>query len=234
MLLDAASGDSKPKKDMLQVWLQGYINTLSERKRDATQKTNSREHANNDSGSMKSINSLAFLFYFALNDGHTVNEWNQHSKILCEILDERTTQIKELIGSEPASRRTLQSLYASYELTTTVTKVMAFISKQPNYKKVQKELSSSVADAAKHLLEAVLAKSAKIKAALGESGWMDKVLDSVRQNSNDAVKEEATCSESLVDTLSDVVGDGFMEDWAGSIVESWKDSVIGFSFFKPV
>jgi N-terminal acetyltransferase B complex non-catalytic subunit len=217
---------------MLRIWLLSYINTISERQHGATQAIKTSIPGQSELDSISAINSLAHLFYFALDGGDAFAECSKHRESLSDILNKWTNRTLKVDGTEPASRTTLELLYSSYELTRMVTSVMKYISKQPSYLKVQKDISSDVEDAVKDLQDAVLSKSATIKKTLGESGWMDKVLDSLTQTSDDIGKDKSTSSEAFVTTLSDVVGEGFMEDWAGNVVESWKDSIGGFSYFK--
>lgn len=234
MLLAAAIAKSGPK-ETLQVWLQEYISTISHRKHNGTQTISTKPEGRDEIDSITALNNSAYLFYFSL-DGtkHSTTEWNEHNDSLFVLLDKRVQQINKTTDSIPAFRTTLELLYTSYELARTATEIMQYISKQASYREIQKDLAQNVEDAAKRLQEAVLAKSATIKAALGESGWMDRVLDSVRQESDDASKDEASSSASVASALVDAVGEGFMEDWAGNIVESWKDSTDGFSYFKAV
>jgi N-terminal acetyltransferase B complex non-catalytic subunit len=73
----------------------------------------------------------------------------------------------------------------------------------------------------------VIEKSSTIKKSLDEGGWIDKVLESVQGD------PDVADTTSVAGTLRSVVDENFMEQWAGEVVDSWKDSVKGFAYFKP-
>ena len=126
--------------------------------------------------------------------------------------------------SAPATREVLHTLYNAYDVGTTTVKLNAYLIKAKSEIKLQASL-----DVADRLVKAVIAKSVLIKQSLDEGGWIDKVLNSVFQGDMD----EAAGTTSIPGTLKGVIDENFMEEWAGQVVNSWKDSVKGFAYFKP-
>lgn len=139
-------------------------------------------------------------------------------------MSERLNEIERLgSASAPATREVLQFLYEAYDVGTTVVRLNAYTTQTKSEIKLQESL-----DLAQRLVKVVIAKAAMIKQSLDEGGWIDRVLKSVFQGDLD-VPEDNT---SIPGTLKSVVDENFMEEWAGQVVESWKDSVKGFAYFK--
>ena len=131
----------------------------------------------------------------------------------------------EKLGSTsvPATREVLRSLYTAYDIGTNVVKLNAYLIETKSDIKLQESL-----DLAEKLVKAVIAKATMVKQSLDEGGWIDKVLNSVFQGDLDVEKD----NPSIPGTLKSVVDENFMEEWAGQVVDSWKDSVKGFAYFK--
>lgn len=85
--------------------------------------------------------------------------------------------------------------------------------------KVQMEYSKMLVESAKKVLEAVEEKSKMIKNGLDESGWIDRVLESMEVGDSG-------------EKLRSLVGENFLEEWAGWVVEGWKESVTGLGLLK--
>ena len=58
---------------------------------------------------------------------------------------------------------------------------------------------------------------------------VDKVLEFVLP---EETGEQQGVSSAIVEALREHLDDGFMEQWAGEVAESWRDSVTGFSLLK--
>ncbi|KAG0650585.1 N-terminal acetyltransferase B complex subunit arm1 [Hyphodiscus hymeniophilus] len=145
-------------------------------------------------------------------------------KILQGQLTEKLNEIDILgSGSAPATRAVLHTLYVTYDIGTTVSRLKAYLHKTNSDIK-----SYSSLDLGEQLVKTVIAKAALIKHSLDEGGWIDKVLSSVFQGDVDVVVDDA----SVPGTWKSVVDENFMEAWAGQVVDSWKDSVKGFAYFN--
>lgn len=137
---------------------------------------------------------------------------------------DRLAEVEELgPASVPATCDTLHTLYVAYDIGTTVTRLSTHLLQT----KSDVKLGDSLVTAEK-LIKATIAKATVIKQSLDEGGWIDRVLKGVYQGDIDVSAD----SLSIPGTLKSVVDENFMEEWAGQVVESWKDSVKGFAYFK--
>jgi N-terminal acetyltransferase B complex non-catalytic subunit len=161
-----------------------------------------------------------------LDSASAVKDFSDDLLHALELQKEHVSEIKD---DSLAARETLNSLYNAYELGTTAIKFIAYLSNaKQNVYNTKEETSVKTIEAAKGLLQTVVEKSTAVKKGLDESGWIDRVLESVSRG------EQASADEpkAIADTLKGMIDENFMEEWAGHILESWRDSVIGFSFFK--
>jgi N-terminal acetyltransferase B complex non-catalytic subunit len=146
---------------------------------------------------------------------------------LYEALDMQLAHILELMDDNLPTQDALHSLYTAYEVGITVLKFMSYLSrtKQSVYN-TKEERNVKTREIAERLTQLVVQKSTAIKKGLDESGWIDKVLESLSREAG--IKER----NSVADTLKSIIDENFLEEWAGYVLESWRDSVIGFSYFK--
>lgn len=147
---------------------------------------------------------------------------------LMESLQTHLASIDKMSHLVPAFASTLHALYIAHEVGITVLNFCSYISKggKDVYEK-QTEANKQVRDVAQRLLQAVTAKCTVIKQGHDESGWIDRVLGSVLPE--DDVDGDSLSVEKV---LKELVDDNFMEAWAGEVVESWKDSIVGLSLLK--
>jgi N-terminal acetyltransferase B complex non-catalytic subunit len=139
---------------------------------------------------------------------------------LCAKLEQHLSFVKEDQNTTPALWNTLHTLYTAYDLASTITKATKFLSqKDVKAHKSQIEQNKALGESAKQVMQAVVDKSKGIKNGLDESGWIDQVLESM----------EVGASGEQVRSL---VGENFLEEWAGSVVESWRESVTGLGLLK--
>jgi N-terminal acetyltransferase B complex non-catalytic subunit len=148
---------------------------------------------------------------------------------LCEALEMQLAHVVKIKNEALAFQETLHTLYTAYELGIMVMKFISYLSrtKQDIYN-TQEQANLKTSGMAERLLQAVFEKSTTIKKGLDESGWIDKVLESVSHG------EQASTDQgiSIADTLKGIIDENFLEEWAGHVLESWRDSVVGFSNFK--
>lgn len=159
-------------------------------------------------------------------DPNAVKNFNED---LSEALEMQLSNLSKIKDDALAVKDTLHPLYVSYELGTTVMKFFSYLSRirQDAYN-TKEEGSIKIRDMAQALLRAVVEKSSSIKKALDESGWIDSVLRSVSGGEQPSGNQ----SQSIANMLTSMIDENFMEEWAGHVLESWRDSVVGFSYFK--
>lgn len=71
------------------------------------------------------------------------------------------------------------------------------------------------------LKEDLVEKTKYLKRYMDEGGWLDKIEDAVRGGEDEGVAKEVGTA------VEEVVGEGFLEQWAGEVRDSWVDSVDG-------
>jgi N-terminal acetyltransferase B complex non-catalytic subunit len=140
---------------------------------------------------------------------------------LSQLLKDRLNSLENFRFVAPASEQVLHTLYVTYEIATSVLRLDRYLTRTGSG-----ELRESL-KLAERLINMVIEQSSAIKKSLDEGGWIDRVLKSVFQGDLDV--EDTT---SIPGTLKAVVDENFMEEWAGQVVDSWKDSVKGFAYFK--
>ncbi len=153
-----------------------------------------------------------------------------YNKDLIESLEKHAVFVEDMEGLVPAFQGTLHALYTAHEVGTTALNFCKYISRRGKdvYEK-QLNADEKVKVVAERLLQAVAAKCAAVKKGLDDGGWMDKLLESVLP---DEGERERGISADVVKAMRELVDEYFMEGWAGEVVESWKDSVVGFSLLK--
>ncbi|KAA8576322.1 hypothetical protein EYC84_006456 [Monilinia fructicola] len=135
-------------------------------------------------------------------------------------LQEHLSLIKEAHDTTPALWNTLHTLYTSSDLASTIIQATKFLArKDVKAHKSQVEQSKGLVESATQILEAVVEKSKVIKDGLDESGWIDRVLESME-------------ARGPGEQLRNLVGENFVEEWAGFVVEGWRESVTGLGLLK--
>jgi len=229
MTIDPAS-DSIKDRSIPQSWLSSHVKEIRER-HGKDQEHISLGLTECEAIFARSVDAIAYFINRACDreqwseQKNDLNSWNKHLHQQLEALLAHVGSIQE---SSPASQLTLHSLYTAYELGTMVINFKKYISKLDANSGLQEYADDEIVTIIQRLLEIVASKSTSIKKSLDESGWIDRVLESLLQNSQDDTDD----SSSAKGILEKLVDDNFMEEWAGNVVESWRDSVIGFSHFK--
>jgi len=151
---------------------------------------------------------------------------NTYNKDLCESLEEQLLLIENIKGLVPALSSTLHALYTTYETGKSAANFASFLSNRgKDIHESQIGANKKLVEVAQHLLQGVSQKSAVIKKGIDEGGWIDKVLESVLQG-------PSSDGTTVLGGLKDMVDEAHLEIWAGDVVESWKDSIIGLSYLK--
>ncbi|RAL62423.1 hypothetical protein DID88_004989 [Monilinia fructigena] len=120
----------------------------------------------------------------------------------------------------PALWNILHMLYTAYDLASTIIQATKFLArKDVKAHKAQIDQNKGLMESAAQILEAVVEKSKGIKDGLDESGWIDRVLESMEVGGSG-------------EQLRSLVGENFVEEWAGFVVEGWRESVTGLGLLK--
>jgi N-terminal acetyltransferase B complex non-catalytic subunit len=147
-------------------------------------------------------------------DSDFITRLQSCNKDLAEVLEQTANMIEGFQGHVPAYFDTLHALYTAYEVGKAVLSFTAYMGRQgKNVYKTQAEENTPLVEVTNRLLVTVEKQCGVIKKGMDE-GWIDKVL------------ECAMGEGTLLDE------DNFMEEWAGEVVESWRESVAGLSYLK--
>lgn len=152
------------------------------------------------------------------------------NKSLLERLEEQLSFVEALHDFVPAFGGTLHTLYTAHEVGRTVLNFCSYLSKQgKEFVERQKGSSTMIDKLARKILHSVVAQCSVVKKGLDEGSWIDKVLNCTLP---DASETSNGVSAHLAAGFRELLDENFVEDWAGHVVESWRDSVTGFSYLK--
>ncbi|POS84809.1 hypothetical protein EPUL_001729 [Erysiphe pulchra] len=130
-------------------------------------------------------------------------------------IESQRSMVQTLKSSAIPSQSTLHVLYTAHEVGSLC---LAFhkhiLSFENSTHKFQVKNNEKVLEVTASLLSEVEQKTYQIKKSLNEGGWIDRVLNVVNHDVRETVDE------------------GFIEEWAGLVVESWKESAIGLNYLK--
>lgn len=138
-------------------------------------------------------------------------------------------EFRELVEKKgttaPAFQECLHILYTAHSVACTVMSFIVWMSTlQHGAFKEYFRMTTSIAESAMGLAAFVVERSTKIKKSLDEGGWIDRVLESLRM--------EGEGREEVSKLVEEVVGEDGMEAWAGDVLESWRESVVGLGLMK--
>lgn len=149
--------------------------------------------------------------------------WNSD---LVQSLEKHVESVEEMKGLVPALQSTLHALYTAHEVGIAVLGFCAYVARQgKNVYEKQVEANTKIKETAEKLLVVVEGKCRDVKKGVDEGGWIDRVLECV-------LPDEGAGGEELVKGLKELADENFMEAWAGEVVESWKDSIVGLALLK--
>lgn len=157
-------------------------------------------------------------------------------------------------GYFPGFEGTLEPLYVSYELASLTFAVAQHLHTTPfgdisHCLQAIKDLECM----ARTVATAAAAKAKEVRSKMGRGKWVDFVLDAMRYEAAPVVAVEADlvtlwstednkCPTEKLDAddvpamiaaVCDADG-SFLEVFAGQVVESWRDSVVGFELIKAL
>lgn len=225
MLIVDPSSNVPQQQEILLLWLKQHLQSQNASKKSDLGMTRSEDLATATYYAMA-------LILRASQDSERKEDTFQKSlekmnQELSERLQEQLALIENLQELVPAFGTTLHALYTAHEVGRTVVNFCGYLSKQSkDFVENQKVGSAKITELALRMLHLVVDKCSIVKKGLDEGGWIDKVLESALPEAQDGI------SESVVGELRALLDENFLEEWAGDVVESWRDSVIGFSYLK--
>lgn len=151
-----------------------------------------------------------------------------HNNDLRQALEQHIAVIDAKKNLVPALSTTLHSLHTAYDVGRAILRYNKYL-RQPKIRVHSSQLQSNekLMELAGRLTQLVANKCVSIKKELDESGWIDRLLESVVRSD-----EQSDASLPVVEALKELVDENFMEEWAGFVVESWRDSVVGLTYLK--
>jgi N-terminal acetyltransferase B complex non-catalytic subunit len=234
LIVDTSSGISG-EKETLHLWLKQYLDS---QKKSRLSNVESKGMTRSEDLTESTYQIMAVI----LRESRDREHWTETSfqdtldkqnKNLRESLEKHLALIESLVQLVPAFGSTLHSLYTAHEVSRTVVNFCSYLSKQDkDFYGKQVEASTKIEELAQKLLKVVVKKCADIKKGLDEGGWIDKVLECALPYATDGTDGLVGASLPLVSSLRELLDENFMEEWAGEVVESWRDSVVGFSYLK--
>jgi N-terminal acetyltransferase B complex non-catalytic subunit len=230
MLILNLAPEGSGEKDMLMQWLKKYLGSQKYQKTKTEHLTRSEDLAN------RTYHSMATLILEACDNERWVQpdfqeRLDSQNAVLVEYLTRHLAVIEAMQDLVPAFSGILHALYTAHEVGRTSATFCSFLQKQgKGVHQKQIESNKEVKEVAQQLLQVAMEKCTTVKKGLDEGGWIDKVLESVLPDIQEASDGENAGVEPIIGTFKELIEENFMEEWAGQVVESWRDSVIGFSY----
>lgn len=232
MLIVDSSSDIAQEKELLHLWLNEYLDSQTQ------------IHSTKMGEGMTRSERLAADTYHAIalvlrasHDKEQLLETDfqstldKYNKDLYASLEEQLAIIENLKEPVPALGNTLHALYTAHEVGTMLINFCKYTSKQSkDFVEKHKEASTKIEELARQLLQLVVVKCTVVKKGLDEGGWIDKVLECTLPEAQEGV--DGGVDVAIVGALRELLDENFLEEWAGEVVESLRDSVVGFSFLK--
>ena len=229
MLIVDPSSDVAQEKEILHVWLKQY---LESQKQSPPEIFGSEGMTRSEQLAAATYHAMALI----LRASHDQDLWTEndfqdtldnYNNDLCARLEEQVALVETLKEPVPAFGSTLHVLYTVHEVGRTILNLCHYLPKQSKvFLEKQREASVKIEELAGKLLQLVVDKCTFVKKGLDEGGWIDKVLECTLPNAQEG-------DGAIVSSLRELLDENFLEEWAGEVVESWRDSVIGFSYLKP-
>jgi hypothetical protein len=136
----------------------------------------------------------------------------------------------------PSFGGTLHPTYTAYEIGTLVLTVAEILLKTGSFAQPEAKLNAqSMRGSANELHEKVFKIAKKARSFVNGNAWLDWILDRLRfENVHNGDKPSRTepAEYTISHSVMRVVGHQFCENWAGEIMDSWRESIMGFAYFK--
>ncbi|RKF51363.1 N-terminal acetyltransferase B complex subunit arm1 [Golovinomyces cichoracearum] len=138
---------------------------------------------------------------------------HKYNTKLIEALEKQRSLVAQLEFVIPASQSTLHTLYTAYEVGKILITFNTYIeSYESSANESQLEINKKIMHSVSSLIDDVIRAAKSIKTGLQKGGWIDRVLDKID------------------DELKTLVTEDFMEEWAGLVVESWRECASGLDY----
>jgi N-terminal acetyltransferase B complex non-catalytic subunit len=229
MLIVEPSSDVAQEKEILHIWLKQYLDS---QKQSPSEIFGSEGMTRSEQLTAATYHAMALILRASHDQGlWTENDFqgtlDKYNNDLCARLEEQVALVETLKEPVPAFGSTLHVLYTVHEVGRTILNLCHYLPKQSKvFLEKQREASVKIEELARKLLQRVVDKCTFVKKGLDEGGWIDKVLECTLPNAQEG-------DGAIVSSLRELLDENFLEEWAGEVVESWRDSVIGFSYLKP-
>ncbi|CAD6503993.1 BgTH12-05734 [Blumeria graminis f. sp. triticale] len=196
-------------------WLRGYIsNPLIDRQSEEARMTHSEMLAH------RIFRTMTLIIAEPYDDPYWSDEtFQQHirgfNESLLDYLASYHQHISEINSTTPAFLNTLNALFTAHETGTALLKFCSYLQKRLSYTHDSlRQIHQNLNVKAKALITKVVEKCTKIKTALDDCGWIDRVLFGTHGE------------------VKMLVGELFIEEWAGVVVESWRENIKGLGYLK--
>jgi N-terminal acetyltransferase B complex non-catalytic subunit len=230
MLILDLTPEGSGEKNMLMQWLKKCLGSQKQQKFETEHLTRSEDLAN------RTYHSMATVILEACDNERWIQpdfqeKLDSQNTLLVEYLAQHVAVVEAVQDLVPAFFSILHKLYTAHEVGRAAAHFCSFLQKQGKGVS-QKQIVSNkkVKEVAHQLLQVVMEKCATVKRGLDEGGWIDKVLESVLPDVQKASDGKNAGVAPIIGPFKELMEENFMEEWAGQVVESWRDSVIGFSY----
>ncbi|RKF76353.1 N-terminal acetyltransferase B complex subunit arm1 [Golovinomyces cichoracearum] len=205
--------ESNGTKHMLgRKWLERYSNQVHTNTLDTTGMTSDEAVAH------EICQLVALIAYLScetpnLSKDEYEKSLHTYNTKLIEAFEKQRSLVAQLEFVIPASQSTLHTLYMAYEVGKLMITFNTYVeSFESSANETQLEINKKFMHSVSYLIDDVVSAAQSIKAGLQKGGWLDQVLGNID------------------DELKTLVTEDFMEEWAGLVVESWRECASGLDY----
>ncbi|KAL2064750.1 hypothetical protein VTL71DRAFT_3888 [Oculimacula yallundae] len=144
-------------------------------------------------------------------------------------LEKVLASVENMEGVVPAFAETLHVLYTAHEVASAAVNFHGYLGRRGKDVLDGYTEWEAVGKVGEKLMSAVSEKVRGVKRGMDEGGWIDKVLECVLPEREGDGEGEG---DGVVSALRELLDEGFMEQWAGELVESWGDSGTGLGMLR--
>ncbi|TQS36684.1 hypothetical protein Golomagni_02856 [Golovinomyces magnicellulatus] len=205
--------DSRDTEHMLgRKWLECYANKVDTNRLDMAGMTQDEAIVHEICQSLALIAHLSCEKPSSSKDEYE-KSLHTYNTNLIEALEKQRSLVGGLEFSVPASQSTLHTLYTAYDVGKIIITFNSYVeSYGSSANESQLEINKKIMQSVSSLISDVVNVAQSIKTGLQEGGWIDQVLDKID------------------DEMKTLVNEDFLEEWAGLVVESWRESASGLGY----
>ncbi|CZS94560.1 uncharacterized protein RAG0_04512 [Rhynchosporium agropyri] len=220
----------------LQQWLSQYLN--SQKHSPLPQSSNSRSFVPTEPEilAQATYNSIARIIHHACSpelrtEPDLKDKVAGYTQDLVASLEKHVAVIESMEGLVPAFADKLHALYTAHEVGSAVANFAGYLARRgtdvfKQYRQEEYFPREKIVQLGEKLLDGVAKQGMEVKRGMDEGGWIDKVLEHVLPEESDGVGDR------IVGVLRELLDEGFMEQWAGEVADSWNDSTTGLGLLK--